>query len=46
VVRSTLSKVASDLVMKRTQVANAKEALEQKKERLEIARRCSSIYLL
>ena len=40
VVRSTLSKVASDLVMKRTQVANAKEALEQKKERLEIARRC------
>mmetsp|Transcript_48062 Transcript_48062/g.70411 ORF Transcript_48062/g.70411 Transcript_48062/m.70411 type:complete len:886 (+) Transcript_48062:105-2762(+) len=39
VIRSTLSKVASELVNKRAQVANAKDALEQKKERLEMARR-------
>mmetsp|Transcript_40081 Transcript_40081/g.95053 ORF Transcript_40081/g.95053 Transcript_40081/m.95053 type:complete len:886 (+) Transcript_40081:189-2846(+) len=39
VVRSTLSKVAGDLAMKRVQVKNAKDSLEAKKVALEAARR-------
>jgi len=39
IVRNTLAKVVSQLALKRTQVQNARDALDAKKERLELARR-------
>lgn len=39
IVRNTLAKVVSQLAMKRVQVHNARDALDGKKERLELARR-------